>query len=119
MANVGTINAKGETLEILGIAGTGDNAIVMELDNCERWNEFAIISTAGAMDVDVSLDGTNFAAAVALIDGTSATPATRVVVTAASRVYTFQGTVKAFRVRQNGATAVANSVCIASRVGRG
>lgn len=119
MALVGTPNYRGKTLEVLGIAGTNDNDIVIELDSVGKFDRFMLSSTAGAMDVDVSLDGTNFITAIAMEDEKSTTPQTRVVVTAAAGLYLFQGPIKAVRVRQNGVTAVANAVLFCSTSGRG
>lgn len=118
MALVGTPNHRGTTLWVTGIAGTGDNAIVIELDDVQRFNEFSLMSSDGAMDVDVSLDGTNFAPAIALEDKHSTTPGTRVVVTAADKLYYFEGNYKTVRVRQNGVTAVADAVLICGQKGR-
>lgn len=119
MALVGTPNYRGKTLEVLGVDGVNDNDIVIELDSVGKFDRFMLSSTAGAMDVDVSLDGTNFITAVALEDEKSTTPGTRVSVTAAGGLYLFQGPVKAIRVRQAGATAAANAVLLASTSGRG
>lgn len=118
MALVGTPNHRGTTLQVVGIAGTGDNAIVIELDDVQRFNEFALMSSAGAMDVDVSLDGVNFALAIALEDKHSVAPGTRVVVTAADLLYYFEGNYKAIRVRQAGATAVADAILMCGEKGR-
>lgn len=120
MALVGTPNHRGSTLQVVGIAGTGDNAIVIELDDVQRFDMFALMSSNGAMDVEASLDGTNFTttAPLALEDKHSTTPGTRVVVTAADRVYYFEGNYKAIRVRQAGATAVADPILICGKRGR-
>ena len=119
MANIGTPNFVGPTQQILGIAGVLDNDIVLEQENLERYNEFTLSSSAGAMDVDVSLDGTNFTAALALTDLESLAPATRVIVTVAAGIFQFTGTFKHIRIRQNGATAVANAVLYCGQAGRG
>lgn len=118
MALIGTPNHRGTTLQVVGIAGVNDNDIVIELDDVQRFNEFALMSSAGAMDVDVSLDGTNFAAAIALENKHSATPGTRVVVTAADLLYYFEGNFKAVRVRQAGAGAVADAILVCGQKGR-
>ena len=70
---------------------------------------------AGAMDVDVSLDGTNFAVAIAMNDEASLTPATKVIVTAPGLLYSFRGNFAAVRIRQNGATDIANAALICGR----
>jgi len=118
MANVGTPNYAGPTMQIIGIAGAADNQVVAELENAERYNEFTLMSSAGEMDVDVSLDGVNFAVAIAIEDLHSLTPATRVVVTAADLVYRFQGTFKTVRVRQE-TNNVADAILYCSQNGRG
>jgi len=118
MSLIGSPQHRGTTLQVVGIAGVSDNDIVIELDDLQRFNEFALMSSAGAMDVDISLDGTNFALAIALEDKHSVAPATRVIVTAAGLLYYFFGNFKAIRVRQNGATAVANPILVAGQIGR-
>jgi len=118
MSLVGTPNFRGTTLQVVGIAGVSTNDIVIELDDVQRFNEFALMSSAGPMDVDVSLDGVNFAAAIALEDKHSTTPGTRVILTAPDKVYYFEGNLKAIRVRQQSATAVADAILICGQKGR-
>jgi hypothetical protein len=95
-------------------AGVSDNDIIAEVTgNGDLYNTWQLGSTAGAMDVEVSLDGTNYFATVcALIDLTSTAPSTAVTVTAAGKNYGFKGRYKKVRVRQNGATAVANPILV-------
>ena len=119
MALVGTPNFAGPTMQVLGVDGVNDNDIVIELDNVERYNEFTLMSSAGAMDVDVSLDGTNFAVAIALEDLHSLTPAVREVATTADLIFRIQGTIKAIRIRQDGVTAAADPVLYCGQLGRG
>jgi len=119
MANVGVVNFKGETTEILGIVGVNDNDIVIDFDSAERWNSFTLQTTTGVVDVDVSAGLDVFKVVIALEDLHSTTPATRVLVTVATKIYRFTGTFKRIRVRQNGATAAAATVLICARAGRG
>ena len=104
MANVGVFTANAAGLAIVAIAGVNDNDIIMELVDAEPYDEFFLSTVAGIVDVDVSLDGTNFIAAIALTDGKSTAPATKVLVTVAAGLYSFKGNFKAVRVRQNTAT---------------
>ena len=92
-------------------SGTNDNdSIFGELDNMQAFDTFLLMSTAGAMDVFVSLDGTNFTTAPLSLVDMGATDTLPVVVTAANRLYGFRGKFKHIIVRQNGATAVENAV---------
>lgn len=97
-------------------AGTGvnDNDPVFELAaDAEYFDTWQLGSTAGAMDVFVSGDGTNYmASALALIDLGSTAPSTAVVVTTAGGNYGIRGRWKKIKVLQNGATAVANGYLI-------
>ena len=115
MAKVGTYSETSHGLLIEGIAGTGDNAVVMEIVDAERFEEFSLMSTAGAMDVLISLDGTNFTTAPLSLADLGAADTTPVLVTAANRLYRFRGTFKAIRVQQNGGTAVANASMMCGR----
>lgn len=92
-------------------SGTNDNDVVIDAtDLMDGADTFLLMSTAGAMDVFVSLDGTNYTTAALSLTDMGATTSDPVVVTAANRMYGFRGKFKAVRVLQNGATAVANAV---------
>jgi hypothetical protein len=94
--------------------GVNDNDVIFAIaSNAEHYDTWQLGSTAGAMDVFVSGDGTNYqSAAVALIDLGSTAPSTAVVVTAAGGNYGLKGRWKGIKVLQNGATAVANGFLI-------
>ena len=101
-----TVIAQGAHSTLYTGTGTNDNDVVIQTDAIERHCAFMLVSTAGAMDVFVSIDGTNYTTApLSLIDfgGIVTTP---VLVTVANRVYGFRGVFKFVRVLQNGATAV-------------
>ena len=97
-----------------GGAGTNDDDIVFDItSNAEQFDTWQLGSSAGAMDVFVSGDGTLYqSAAIALIDLGSTAPSTAVVVTTAGGNYGLKGRWKAIRVRQNGATAVEDAFLI-------
>jgi hypothetical protein len=95
----------------LGVAGVSDNDVLITMDqNVEAYTTFELMSTTGAMDVFVSLDGTNYATAAQSLADLGAVTTHPVVVTAANRIYGFRGHFEGIRVLQNGATAVANPV---------
>lgn len=115
MAQVGTTNYHGKRQLSAGIAGTGDNTIVLETTDVSHFETFTLMSTAGAMDVDVSLDGTNFTTAPLSMADLGSTATAPVIVTAAGRLYGFRGNYKIIRVRQNAGVAVANALLLSSR----
>ena len=115
MANVGTFSASSNGLAIVAIPGVDDNDVIMELVDAEPYDEFYLMTVAGIVDVDVSLDGTNFAPAIALTDEQSVAPATKVVVTVAGGLYSFRGNFKAVRVLQNTATDATGGSMICSK----
>lgn len=86
--------------------GTNDNDVVIQTSSVDQFDAFMLVSTAGAMDVFVSLDGTNYATAALSLQDFGASTTDPVIVTAAGRVYGFVGKFKTLRVLQNGATAV-------------
>jgi hypothetical protein len=90
-------------------SGTNNNDVCITFENAESFNTFHVMSTAGAMDVLVSLDGTNYSTAPLALEDQGATSSAPVLVTVANRVYGFRGRYKAIRVLQNGATAVENA----------
>lgn len=92
-------------LEFTGAAGGADNAVIYTSGDVSMYNTHYVQATAGTVDVDVTLDGTNWIAAVA---GRSlvATASTTHVVDAASGVcLEIKGKFKKIRVLQKGATA--------------
>ena len=92
-------------------AGVGvlDNDVVIQTEDVSGYREFSLQSTAGAMDVMVTLDGTNYTTAPLSLIDRGATTSDPVIVTAANRSYAFYGPFYKARVLQNGATAVANA----------
>lgn len=99
--------------------GTNDNDVIFTTGDVSAFNEFTLMSTAGAMDVLVSVDGTNFTTAPLSLADLGATTTAPVLVTAANRAYAFAGTFAKIRVLQNGATAVTAGVLRCAKVGRG
>ena len=101
----------------VGGSSADDNDVVFDIsDNAELFDTWQLGSSAGAMDVFVSGDGTNYqSAALALIDLGSTAPSTAVVVTEAGGNYGIKGRWKGIRVLQNGSTAVANAYLIGYR----
>ena len=101
-----------------GGSGASDNDLVIHATDVSEFDTFLLQSTAGAMDVTVSLDGTNFSTAPLSLADLGATSTDPVIVTAANRTYGFRGTYRAIKVSQNGATAVANASLMCARTGR-
>lgn len=98
--------------------GGSDNAVVIDATDVSEFDTFLLQSTAGAMDVTVSLDGTNYSTAPLSLADLGATTTDPVIVTAANRTYGFRGTYRGIKVSQNGATGVANASLICARTGR-
>lgn len=84
--------------------GASDNDIIVQTGDVSRYNVFMLSSTAGALDVDVSLNGTDYTTAPLSLTDLGATTSDPVIVTAANRMYGFMGNFAKIRVRQNGAT---------------
>jgi len=118
MALIGTPNFRGTTMQVVGIAGVNDNDIVIELDDVQRFNSFTFQSDAGAMSLDVSVDGSNFNLDLAFTDLHSLTPATKVIATVADLLYRFEADIKAIRIRQEGATDATGAILICGQAGR-
>lgn len=97
----------------------GDDAVVIQTNSVDQFDAFMLTSSAGAMDVFVSLDGTNYATAALSLQDFGATTTDPVIVTAAGQVYGFVGKFKAIRVLQNGGTAVEDAVLNAWKLGGG
>lgn len=92
--------------------GTSDNDVLFTTEDVTQFSAFMLMSTTGAVDVQVSLDGTNFSTAALSLQDFGATTTDPVLVTAAGRVYGFAGKYRKIRVLQNGATAAnASMMC--------
>lgn len=116
MAKVGTPEGYGKRVLWEGIAGVNNNDIVLETTDVSMYDIFQLMSSDGAMDVEVSLDGTLFTNVPLSLVDQSAVLTAPVVVTAALRMYGFSGVYRAIRVRQNGVTAVADCKLLMSRL---
>ena len=88
--------------------GVNDNDVLLTTGDVSKYDSFLLMSTAGAMDVFVSLDGTNFSTAPLSLQDFGATTTNPVLVTVANRVYGFRGKFRFVRLLQNGAAAVVN-----------
>lgn len=115
---IGKPHHRGTTLLIEGVDAPGAAQPTIEVDDIQRFNEFALQSGAGVMDVLASLDGTTFTTALGLEDKQSLAPATRVAATAAGLIYYFFGNFKALRIRQVGGTGIADSRLVCGKIGR-
>ena len=105
-------NNYGTHIEYAGSC-TEDNEVLITTGDVSRYTECAVISTTGAVDIYVSIDGSNYTTdAVALVD-LGAADTTPVLVTAALRYFAFPlVAVKRIKVLENGATdAAATLTC--------
>ncbi|MGE4077389.1 MAG: hypothetical protein AB7F22_17675 [Reyranella sp.] len=91
-------------------SGTNDNDVLFTTGDMTAYSACTLMSTTGAVDVQVSLDGTYYSTAPLSIQDFGATSNDRVLVTAALRTYGFAGKFKTIRVLQNGATGAAASL---------
>jgi hypothetical protein len=92
--------------------GANDNDILFTTGDMSRYDACTIMSTTGAVDVFISLDGTNYATTALSLQDLGATTTDPVLVTAALRVYGFVVKARRIVVRQNGATgANASMLC--------
>lgn len=85
--------------------GVSDNDVLITTGDMTPYRVFTLMSTAGAVDVFASLDGTNYNTAPLSLTDLGATTNDPVLVTAANRMYGFFGAYKYIKVLQNGATA--------------
>lgn len=122
MPGIGVIGAsaqaQGATLSIFGLPGTGPGDVLIEISDLQRFNEFALQSRLGTMEVLASLDGVTFSMPLALEKKDEANWDTYVLETTANIQYYFRGNFKAVRIVQAGASNVADSVLVAGRIGR-
>ncbi len=95
-----------EAVQRFSGTGTNDNDLLFTTSSVEQYGLFQLMSTAGSVDVEVTLDGANWStAALAMEDQGATAVTTYVVATTAGRMAQFRGRFTAIRVRQAGATA--------------
>ncbi len=88
----------GNVLVYSGGNGDDDNDVVIQSGSIIQFNTFIIMSTTGALDVTVSLDGTNYSTAPLSLTDMGAAASAPVIVTVANRVYGFKGYFAKIRV---------------------
>lgn len=103
--------------QFAGGSGVSAADVVIQTGDATRFDEFMLMSTAGAMQVFASIDGTNYATAPLSLVDLGATSSAPVTVTAAGRIYAFFGIYAKVQVQQSGATAVANASMNCSKKG--
>ena len=86
--------------------GACDDAddVVVQTGSIIQYDTFELMSTSGALQVLVTLDGTNYTTAPLSLSDLGAAASAPVIVTVANRLYGFKGFFAAIRVTQNGAT---------------
>jgi len=95
-------------LPFTGVAGVNDNDVVYTSTDVSMYNVHIIEATAGTVDIQVSVDGTNFnalQAAVLLHDDVTTGGGVKVLTMASGKIGILTGKYNAIRVLQNGATA--------------
>jgi hypothetical protein len=105
----GDVEDSGTHVRYFG-TGTSDNDVLFTTGDMGRYDACTIMSTDGAVDVFISLDGTNYATSALSLQDMGATSTDPVLVTAADRVYGFVVKARRIRVLQNGATAASASM---------
>lgn len=94
-------------LDFVGAAGVNDNDIVYTSPDVSMYNEHYIESTAGTVDVEICVDGTNFNTAtppVMLMTDQTAV-GTYAATVAVNKIGILKMKCKYIRIRQNGASA--------------
>lgn len=94
-------------LNFTGSAGTNDNDVVYTSNDISMYNVHYIEGTAGTVDIQVSVDGTNFnttQAAVLLHDDVTTGGGVNVLTIASGKIGVLRGKYKKLRILQNGAT---------------
>lgn len=87
-----------------------DNDILIQTVSSLEYDACLVGSTTGSVDVDVSLDGTNYFAAISLKNEHD-TDGAEAVATTVDKVYSFVAKFRAIRVRAVSAAATATLLC--------
>lgn len=104
-----TVADFGEYVAYSGV-GVSDNDLLFTTGAMGKFDACMLMSTAGSVDVEVSIDGTNFSTSALSLQDFGASTNDPVLFTVANRVYGFVGKYSKIRVRQNGATAATASM---------
>ncbi len=112
------VEAKGSTLTVFGVPGTGPGDTVIEIADVQAFNEFALQSRLGTMEVLTSLDGVTFSPPIAMEEKDKPNWDFMELETTANRTYYFFGNFKAIRVQQSASSNVADSVLMAGKMGQ-
>lgn len=104
-----SVNATGNYVRFTGDC-TEDDEVLIWTNDVSQYDACVLMSTTGAVDVLVSLDGTNFSTAALSLQDFGAEDTVPVLVTVALRVYGFVGKFRAIKVLENGTTDAAASL---------
>lgn len=110
MATTRNFTSMRKVAEFSGTAAS-DNDLLFTVNDAREHDAFILMSTDGAVDVEVTLDGTNWSTAPLSLADMGAITTDPVLVTAADRVYGFRGIFRGVRVRANGGAATASLMC--------
>lgn len=105
-AAVKTVNNSLGTVLYTGSCTTAAEVLITT-DTLAPYRECSVMSSTGAVDIVVSIDGTTYSTTVMAVRDQTATTLTNVVVTAALKQYWFNVSFTSLKIRQNGATAAA------------
>ncbi len=105
----------GDVLVWTGGISTDDNEVVVQTNDVFNYDTFILFSTAGVMDVTVTLDGTNYSTAPLSLTDMGAAASAPVIVTVANRVYGFKGRFNKVRVLQASGTDLADVSLVCGR----
>lgn len=101
-------NAQNYYLSAAGTVGVNDNDVVYTSPDVSMYSTHSIECTVGTVDIQVTLDGTNWnttQAAVLLHDDVTTGGGVKVLTIAAGKIGSLKGKYKNIRILQNGATA--------------
>ena len=110
-----TAELYGKVLIWSGGNSDDDNDVVVQTNDVLQYNTFLLMSTAGVLDVLVSLDGTNYATVTLSLTDLGASSTAPVKVTVAARIYGFRGYFSKIRVLQNAGTDTEEVTLICGR----
>jgi hypothetical protein len=91
-------------LAFTGTIGANAGDVVYTSADVSRYGEHIFNATAGALTAEVTVNGTDWQAAVAFTSLITVTPGTPVVVTTSTTMYRLVGKFRSVRFKQSGAT---------------
>jgi hypothetical protein len=109
MAQVGTLDSVSNTSLYTNVATTSSGAVAIQTLDVTRYDTFQLMSLGGAVQVQTTLDGSNFSTAPLAMTDLGSTASTPVILTSSGRMYGFRGKYRGVQITQQSSVTLSTS----------